>query len=219
MAGVSDPYAVRVTLNAIIPHLINRSMADERVVPGSTDIYNVCKHISRYTLALQLCQGQRVLDIACGVGYGSQMLSWVAREVVGVDISQDALKEAVKRFDAPNITYIPSSLEGYIVQDKFDVVVSFETAEHIAELGNWEKRMRQYISRGGFVIYSVPLNEDPGFNEHHYHTFTLDSGLALLPDFTTINSFIQKGITFLPAVPENATEKFSYLIVVKQMPK
>src|SRR4051812_28160892 len=70
----------------------------ERLVPGAdrgTD-QHMPHHVSRYAWALRECEGKRVADLGCGVGYGTQILSSFAGTVVGVDVSPEAI-EAAKR--------------------------------------------------------------------------------------------------------------------------
>ena len=92
------------------------------------------EHLARYEYARQFVAGLDVLDVACGTGYGSQMLADAgAKSVLGVDISREAIEFARghhasdrTRFelgDAQNLYDIP--------REKFDAIVSFETVEHV----------------------------------------------------------------------------------------
>ena len=73
----------------------------ERMVPDAVDLDSQCywEHIYRYRFASQYARGQRVLDVACGEGYGSAALSAAgAVSVVGVDISPDTVQHARKKY-------------------------------------------------------------------------------------------------------------------------
>src|SRR5512137_2082064 len=67
------------------------------------------EHWHRYCVVRPLVQGLRVLDAACGEGYGSYLLAATAREVVGVDIAAEAIAHARRRYDAPNLRYLEAS--------------------------------------------------------------------------------------------------------------
>ena len=71
----------------------------ERYVPGDAgEIWY--EHWHRYAFARRLAAGRRVLDAACGEGYGSAMLSEVAADVVGVDLDEAAVVHARSRYAA-----------------------------------------------------------------------------------------------------------------------
>src|SRR5262252_5161939 len=63
------------------------------------------EHLHRYALSCEIAAGQRVLDIACGEGYGSAMLAEVAQSVVGVDSSREAILHASKKYSKPNLEF------------------------------------------------------------------------------------------------------------------
>ena len=84
---------------------------------------------------LKLVEGKDVLDVASGEGYGSAMLAGRARSVRGVDISQDAVGHARERYaGVANLQYLQGSAAAIpLPDDSVDVVVSFETIEHLYE--------------------------------------------------------------------------------------
>jgi SAM-dependent methyltransferase len=91
------------------------------------------EHWHRYALAAQAATGKRVLDAACGEGYGSALLAQRAREVVGIDLSAEAVGHARARygdvanlrFETGDVTALPARL------GRFDLISSFETLEHV----------------------------------------------------------------------------------------
>src|SRR4051812_7358615 len=81
--------------------LIPKQLADD---PASRRLMEI--HVRRYEEAARFVRGQRVLDIACGVGYGSQLLGrGGAEQVVGVDLSPDAIRYAQAHYLMPNIQF------------------------------------------------------------------------------------------------------------------
>ena len=64
----------------------------EFLVPGQSPAHLEQDHLERYRFARGFADGRRVLDIACGAGYGSQMLAEAGAETVtGVDLNQDII--------------------------------------------------------------------------------------------------------------------------------
>jgi len=139
------------------------------------------EHLARYWLLKDACKGKHVLDVACGEGYGSSLLkSWGASSVVGIDISQDAIGNANELFGAPDISYRQGDacdLESLLSADeKFDLIVSFETIEHVPDVPELLRGIRNRLAPGGTIAISCP--NDPAVkgderNEFHLRTYTL----------------------------------------------
>jgi SAM-dependent methyltransferase len=105
----------------------------ERYLPGVTGEI-AYEHWHRYAFSRRFVAGKRVLDAACGEGYGTALLADGAATVVGVDIdagviaaARDAYAQRANvRFETSSVTLLP------IADASIDVVVSFETIEHIS---------------------------------------------------------------------------------------
>src|SRR5215831_13097507 len=82
----------------------------ERLIPGEVDIDLLNEHMARYTFAMRLARGKRVLDAGCGAGYGSAVLAEVAEHVTGVDIAADAIEYARANYQAANLTFEEASV-------------------------------------------------------------------------------------------------------------
>jgi ubiquinone/menaquinone biosynthesis C-methylase UbiE len=91
------------------------------------------EHWHRYAFVASIVRGLRVLDAACGEGYGSFLLARAAAQVTGIDISADAVTHARERYASSNLAFIQGSVTQLPIPDhSVDVVVSFETIEHLA---------------------------------------------------------------------------------------
>jgi SAM-dependent methyltransferase len=157
-------------------NLLTRAFLDERLVPElESGTVQYCDHIRRYLFAQQHVYGKRVLDIACGTGYGSDILRrGGAHQVVSMDISTEALHYPAGRWrsgwiaqaDAQHIPLPTTSL---------DVIVTLETLEHLPDPRAYLAEAKRILRTGGCLILSVPnrLKSSPGSETPHspYHTF------------------------------------------------
>jgi SAM-dependent methyltransferase len=138
------------------------------------------EHWHRYCVAQPLARGLRVLDAACGEGYGSYLLARSASEVTGVDVSAEAIAHARARYAAPNLRYVQGSVTALPLADAcIDLVVSFETIEHLVAQAEMLAEFRRVLVPGGALIISSPnrpvySGELPQDNE--YHVRELDRG-------------------------------------------
>ncbi len=142
-----------------------------------------CEHVARYAFAAQFCKGRRVLDVACGEGYGSLLLRRAgAASVLGVDISSDAIAAASARFTEPAIRYVVGdamSLSSVLKDEApFDVIVSFEALEHVADADRFLAEIAAARPPGGIVIISAPQEAGPpgqaSANPFHARTMTFE---------------------------------------------
>jgi ubiquinone/menaquinone biosynthesis C-methylase UbiE len=117
------------------------------------------EHLTRYRFAAKLVAGKKVADIACGTGYGTQMLAKAdARSVHGMDLSAEAVGVCAERNNTPNVTYNVANAQSLTaIQDsEFDVVVSFETIEHLPNVEAYLDEMKRILRPGGTFLVSTP---------------------------------------------------------------
>lgn len=115
------------------------------------------EHLHRYYFAMKLVNGCRVLDVACGEGYGSWILSKAALEVIGVDIAPDAVEHAQKKYVDPRIKFVEASAADLPFDDgTFDAVVSFETIEHHDLHQEMLSEIKRVLKKEGVLIISSP---------------------------------------------------------------
>ena len=115
------------------------------------------EHLHRYAFACGLAVGQDVLDIACGEGYGSALLAASARRVVGVDIAADAVQHAAARYGRPNLRFLTGSCHQIPVDAaSIDLVVSFETIEHVDRHDAMLGEIKRVLRPGGRLLISSP---------------------------------------------------------------
>lgn len=128
----------------------------ERYIPG-IDGNIFLEHMHRYFLAERIAEGKDVLDIACGEGFGSNILARSAKSVVGVDISENAVTHATRKYASEKACFRVGSVTKIPLNDhSVDMVVSFETIEHIAEHEEMMAEFTRVLRPGGLLIISTP---------------------------------------------------------------
>lgn len=140
-------------------------MIPERLVPGTVDweaFYH--EHEQRYRFFAERYVGLDVLDAACGVGYGSALIARSgAKSVVGIDIDAPTIAYAREHFARPGVAFAESAAEQLVQLGRtFDVVVSFETIEHLREPKRFLAEVRRVLRPGGLFICSTPNRDFTG---------------------------------------------------------
>lgn len=131
------------------------------------------EHLHRYGLTISFIKNCTVLDLACGSGYGSNLMAQYAKEVIGVDIDESTVLEARKRYKSPNLQFKTGSAEKTNLNSRyFDVVVSFETIEHHDKHEEMLVEIKRILKPGGILIISSPdkyyYSDVRGFkNQYH----------------------------------------------------
>ncbi|MBU9713359.1 class I SAM-dependent methyltransferase [Evansella tamaricis] len=179
----------------------------ERVIPEKMNPMNgmLLEHIARYYFAEPFVSG-RVLDIACGSGYGSKMLAKARKkEISGLtaaDISHDAIDYAIKNYYHPLLTYRQGDIMNPKLKDEigtFDTIVSFETIEHVEDDITFMERITALLNPGGTLILSTPFGQGrgkPSKEPFHYHQLTVQEFKELFLSFETVEFYFQRGVMF-----------------------
>lgn len=130
----------------------------ERMIPERSDPETFWEHIYRYKFALRYIPKKRVLDIACGEGYGTYTMSMCnSIFVLGIDISKQAVLNVKKKYRSD--VCVSDCTAVSVKSHSFDVIVSFETLEHIKEPEIFIKECARLIKPGGRLIISTPNKE------------------------------------------------------------
>lgn len=134
----------------------------ERVVPGtlSWDMFGY-EHIQRYDFFAPLCEGKIVLDAACGTGYGSHCLleKGKAEKVTGIDISKEAIDFSSK-YKSDQLQFMQlDCLKLNELNEKYDIIISFETIEHVNDPELFIRKAAEALKSGGRFVCSTP-NKD-----------------------------------------------------------
>lgn len=176
-------------------------------------------HLARYQFALNFInKSDSVLDIPCGSGYGTNLLSDKAKHVTGIDISVEAIEHAKELFQKDNINFIAQDAEKlseiFIETDMFDTVISFEGIEHVPNPDIFLSEIRKRITSNGKLIISTPRK--PHGSPYHIVEFSLEEFIEILSkDFNIITMYgqIYTDIFDLSLRDENPHkyEKFNFI--------
>lgn len=165
----------------------SRDFLNERLVPelefGTIQYFD---HLRRYLLAQQYVAGHYVLEVACGTGYGADMLRrGHALEVFSLDISLPALRYAQRL--RPVGTYAcADALDLPLGRQSFDIIVSFETLEHLPNPQRFLQEALRVLRPGGIMILSTPnravvsAGSSTPFSPYHAYEPTLEELRSLL---------------------------------------
>lgn len=176
------------------------------------------EHFNRYLMAKEYVKGKIVLDIACGEGYGSALLAEHAEFVLGVDISKETVNHAKFKYNSyKNLEFEVGECAKIPAKDKFfDIVVSFETIEHITEHESFLLEIKRVLKDNGIIIISSPnteiYNDKVNYeNEFHQKELTKKEFEELLKSsFEHVSLFGQR-ITFSSHIwSMNEAEKVSF---------
>src|SRR6201994_2059711 len=110
------------------------ALTGERTLPDvPAENYWFRRHLAVYEWIGARVIGRRVLDMACGEGYGSEVLSRGAAGVVGVDANPEAYEHARRRYRGQNLSFDRGLVETYGTPGSFDAVVFLQTIEHVQD--------------------------------------------------------------------------------------
>lgn len=130
---------------------------EERITPGDTMAGCYVHHAKRYQIIQEYCRGKKVLEVGCGTGYGSKMLSKVAKNIEATDVDSQALEFAKWIFSAPNIIHSRMDCRNLdFPPDSFDVVVSCQMVEHFKEVDDFFISIIKVMKSDGTFIIDTP---------------------------------------------------------------
>ena len=175
------------------------------------------EHLHRYALARDLVHGKDVLDIACGEGYGANLLSDVAQSVIGMDLDVDVIHHASSRYVRPGLSFKVGSCSSIPLQNNsIDAIVSFETIEHHSQHSEMFEEFRRILRPDGFVVISSPdkheYSDVPSFaNPFHVKELYLNEFYDLLrARFRNVAMYGQRVCYGSVVAPLHASELMSW---------
>src|SRR5215204_6043134 len=130
-------------------------LTGERTLPDvPEENYWFQRHLAVYEWISERVAGRRVVDMACGEGYGSDELAKVAAGVVGVDANPDAYEHARLRYGRPNLRFERDLVESF--SEPCEAVVFLQTIEHVEDPGAILEHFKSMLEPGGVAYVSTP---------------------------------------------------------------
>lgn len=137
-------------------------MAEERLHLGDdicrANTMDLIEHFGRYATLARFAKGQRVLDIACGEGYGSWLLKeWGASSVLGIDVSEEAIFAARREFSRDGVDFRVADAADAVSDlptGSFDLIACFETIENVDDPERFLEGLRSLAAPGARVFIS-----------------------------------------------------------------
>jgi 2-polyprenyl-3-methyl-5-hydroxy-6-metoxy-1,4-benzoquinol methylase len=139
-----------------------------------------------YRFVSQFCNGERVLDVGCGTGYGTSYLGESANRAVGIDISHQAIRYARRHYGRPEVEFFRMSAESLTFADRsFDFIVSSENFEHLRDQRANLREMSRVLADEGMLLLATPNPEMfVGVrNPYHTHEFCYEELLRMVQGF------------------------------------
>ena len=189
------------------------------IKPPASQSIETAIHFAHYASGISFVKGKRVLDIACGEGYGSFLLKEAgALSVVGVDISETSISQAKKLFADKNLEYLVADLNkplSLFKKHEFDVVISAETIEHLENPEIFLESIKQLIKPDGIIILTCPNDHlyypnDNKSNPFHIRKYSFEEFQALSVGILGANVMWNIGTAVLGfgSVPINARDNY-----------
>ncbi len=181
----------------------------ERLDPSralsTTDRLLLARHIFAYNQVSAFAKPpKRVVDIGCGTGYGTGLLSDLGFDAIGIDVEEKVLRRAIAEYGSSTCTFV--RLEGDrlpIPTNTADIVVAFQVIEHVPRPDEFLAELRRIARPGSLLLLTTPnrdLRLDPGerpWNRYHLREYDVSGFASLFRD--GFASVIIKGIDADPA--------------------
>jgi ubiquinone/menaquinone biosynthesis C-methylase UbiE len=174
------------------------------------------EHLHRYATVLNLVRDKVVLDIACGEGYGSNLMADYAKRVIGVDIADKVISEASQKYCKSNLSFVVGDATQIPLPDNsVEVIISFETLEHHTKHQEMFKEIIRVLKHDGFMIMSSPdkktvMDYCKGYvNIYHVKELTTQEFKSLVESyFSNVTYYKQKTVIGSLIVPEDGVGEF-----------
>jgi SAM-dependent methyltransferase len=131
------------------------SLTGERTLPDvPAENYWFRRHLAVYEWIAARVGGLDVVDMACGEGYGADVLARRAAHVTGVDANPEAHEHARLKYTRPGVRFVRDLVEAY--SEPCDAVVFLQTIEHVQNPEEVLAHFREMLRPGGVAYVTTP---------------------------------------------------------------
>jgi SAM-dependent methyltransferase len=167
-------------------------------------------HAASYRFVESLCDAQSVLDFGCGSGYGTARIAKFAARAVGVDIAEDAVAFARARYQRENLEFrlMAAGADLPFEDATFDVVLSFQVIEHVADVEGYLREIHRVLRPGGTFAVITPDRKHrllPGqkpWNRWHVQEFSMQQLTAVVGEVFQVEKCLRMGAPWEVAATE-----------------
>jgi SAM-dependent methyltransferase len=157
-------------------------LTGERTLPDvPAENYWFRRHLVVYEWIAERCAGLKVVDMACGEGYGTEVLARRARVVTGVDANPEAFEHARLKYTRPGVRFVRNMIE--LHSEPCDAVVFLQTIEHVPDPAGVLRRFKEmagtvYVSTPNLLTLA-PAGADKSGNPWHLREYRVAEFRAL----------------------------------------
>jgi SAM-dependent methyltransferase len=153
-------------------------VADEQLGVTATAVNHTRRHVGRYETAMSMVgvMGGRWLDIACGSGYGAEVIAAAQPDdYIGVDRSRRAIIYAQRHYHDPTRAFVLCDVMQFESERPFDAILSIETIEHLPDYfqQTFVRKLIRALRPSGQLVISFPVGDYPTPNPYHMHEPTI----------------------------------------------
>ena len=158
-----------------LPHTLERLVPEQIGLSEITGARSLQLHLERYEFAASRSRPGRLLDLACGAGFGTRLLTDRCdgvTEALGVDISSEAIAYARERYGNERTHFIADDAMSFKDAKGFDTIISLETIEHLQDPRSFVARLTRLLRPNGVLVASAPITPTVDVDPYHLHDFT-----------------------------------------------
>ncbi len=178
------------------------------------------RHMFVYKFSSKYVKNKNTLELGCGEGYGGFFLSNFTKNFVAIDIDAKTILNASNNYKKKNLIFKYFDATSQSSIGKFDVVLSFQTIEHVKNVNKYLRTVLINLPKGGRFIFSTPNKTirlkkgEKSYNKEHFHEYTVEELKKLLKKYFSKIEFY--GLFYSPKLLKLEQKRIRfYKIIVK----
>lgn len=165
---------LKISEEGLVNNNGERAVVKDIEDPNNIKNFGMVLDLFKYKWIKEYIKGD-VLDVGCGCGYGTDFLSKGVKSIIGIDLSEDAIKYCNK-YHSSKAEFRVMSADSFSFNRKFDTIISFDMLEHITaeQQEEFAKKTVEHLKENGTLIVFAPnkLTQSEDYNEFHLKELT-----------------------------------------------